>query len=163
MRAYERAQRDEAAGDLGSARRRLLSVFASVGYSPELCERIARLCIRMGDPQEAGRWYFLCDSGDPEAGPAIERFRASCGGLPLQMVSQLPAKVRHAPRDQFPEVVRARLNPLGDFPRPPGPPREVSLLDELVQYGCPLAFTLLVISTVVGVVVIFRWVLSLLF
>jgi len=73
-------ERDIAAGDLGAARRRLASYIRSVGFSAEMCERIARISVMMRDPAEAGRWYFAIDSSDPEAEGAISVFVESCGG-----------------------------------------------------------------------------------
>src|SRR5690606_38053508 len=109
VNALDRAEQDERAGDFGSAKRRLQSYLATVGYSADLCERLARLSLRMGDPVEAGRWYFLADSADPEAAAAIERFVTECGGDGRHLLSRLPAKTRLGALDRYPAEVRARF------------------------------------------------------
>lgn len=161
MNALDRAERDEEAGDLGSARRRLMSYVTTVGYSPSLCERIARLCTRMGDPVEAGRWYFLSDSRDPEAGPAVGRFTADCGGDPRAVASRLPAKLRLARVEEYPPGVRARFEGLG-LRGPPGsavlPP--VSRSSIAGPIGCILGLLFGIACVVVGAITILRWILA---
>ncbi len=80
MGALDRANHDEQQGDLGAARVRLISLAITSPYDPGLYERIARLCCRMSDKAEAGKWYFLCDSADSEGPACIDRFRARHGG-----------------------------------------------------------------------------------
>jgi hypothetical protein len=158
--ALERAERDAQQGDLGSARRRLCSYVASVGYSGAVCEKLARLSIRMNDPVEAGRWYFLCDSADIEAPPAIERFRRACGTHPRQIYGQLPARLRDISLEGLPAAARERIAALGTARRNPvGAPSAGQRLANTALYtGCTALFILAVISALVGVVAIIDWV-----
>ena len=110
MSVHHRAAQDEAGGDLGSAKRRLASYAVSANtFDPSICERIARLCVRMQDPTEAGRWYILCDSKDTESSDCIQRFTASCGGTPDQVLSQIPRGLKLTSLAEYPPVVAARL------------------------------------------------------
>lgn len=113
MSALDRANQDEADGDLGSAVRRLKSFVTTAGYSAELCERIARLGVRMQDPTEAGKWYLLCDSRDERAEECVQKFIASCGGEPKQAWSQIPQSLRLGDFSEYPERVAQRLGAMG--------------------------------------------------
>lgn len=166
MNAIDRAERDERAGDFGSAKRRMQSYLATVGYSPEICERLARLSLRMGDPAEAGRWYFLADSTDPEAAPSIERFTTECSHNGRHILSRLPAKTRLDALDRYPAAVRSRFEHFG-LRRVPSDLHEVprTWRTRLAEVGCAafaLAFVVLVALgagylAVMGVKAIIDW------
>lgn len=162
MSAIERAERDEREGDLGSARHRLRSYLATVGYDADVCERIARLCVRMGDPVEAGRWYYLCESADPEAAPAVERFKANLGGDPRQVFLQIPAKIRAVEFGRLPPEANALVEKWGP-PRVGSPPRTPpsKFKNAALEWGCVavvlLAIAGLLATLLVGLVVIARW------
>lgn len=168
MNAIDRAERDAQAGDFGSAKRRLQSRLNTVGYAPELCERLARLSLRMGDPLEAGRWCFLCDSRDPQAPEAIHRFVADCRGDVQSLLYRLPAKTKLDSWDPYPEAVRDRLKRLG-LPRapaepPPAPPR--NSVDLAFEVGCAavaaITLVLVPVCLVIGLIAVVRWLLQLL-
>lgn len=110
MGALDRANHDEQQGDLGAARVRLISLAITSPYDPGLYERIARLCCRMGDKAEAGKWYFLCDSADSEGPACIDRFRARHGGDMRAILFALPksmlAKIARGP---LPRAVSERF------------------------------------------------------
>ena len=115
MNAQQRADEDIRRGDFGSARRRLSSAARSLKYSPESCERVARLSVRMNDPVEAGRWYFLCASSDAQADALVDVFVNSCGRDARKVAAALPAKVMQRVRarpDQYPHAA-TRLEKLG--------------------------------------------------
>lgn len=111
MGALDRAEQDERQGDLGSSRVRLISLTITSPYNPELYERIARLCCRMGDRTEAGRWYLLCDSADAEAAACIERFVTRHRGEMAAVLSAMPTSM---------------LAKLGSGPLPAGVSRRLS-------------------------------------
>ncbi len=109
-RVFERAAEDERRGDLGSARQRLRSFLHSSGYHPEAIEQVARLSMRMRDPYEAGRWYSLIDSKDPESAAAIELFQHRCGGVEGAS-GRLPLINALTRTTELPPAVRARVEP----------------------------------------------------
>jgi hypothetical protein len=161
VNALDRAQRDAAAGDLGSARRRLLSFVRNQGFNAAACEQLARLSSRMGDPEEAGRWYFVSDSSDPEAPAAIERFRARHGPHARQILLALPRFARYGSRAALPPQVAVRLSELGPpFDEPPPKPK-ADWWDKTFGWGCALALLLVVASLGVGIFTIVRWVIGL--
>lgn len=156
MSAIERAQRDEAAGDLASAHQRLRSRIGSLGYDAGVCERLARLSVRMGDPAEAGRWYFLCESADAEAGPCIERFRARY--VPRQLIMELPRAVREGPWDRFPPLVAVRMSELGRPPRKNLPSAAGwDWSDRFMLIGCGVIALVLIAAVVVGLRTLIGW------
>lgn len=117
MSVFDRVRADEEAGDLGSARKRLAAHAAAANFDPGVCEQIARLSMRMHDPVEAGRWYFLCDSPDLEASAAIDRFIATCAGNCRQTFAQLPGRSRWTSIDDVPAAAARRLAEMGfQFP-----------------------------------------------
>jgi hypothetical protein len=163
VRAFKRAKLDEQQGDLGSARARLRSYLSSTGYDPAVCERIARISMKMQDPVEAGRWYFLCDSADADAAPAIERFCAAAGGEPRQIYGQLPAFYRRISRERLPGAVLERLKEIRALPpadartRPPS-----DFFDWLIPLGCITMVALTLLFAAIGAIAMFRWLLHLL-
>jgi hypothetical protein len=163
VRAFKRAKLDEQQGDLGSARARLRSYLSSTGYDPAVCERIARISMKMQDPVEAGRWYFLCDSADADAAPAIERFCAAAGGEPRQIYAQLPAFYRTISRERLPGAVLERLKEIRALPPADARTRPQSgFFDWLIPVGCMTVLTLTLLLTAVGVVAVVRWLVELL-
>jgi hypothetical protein len=161
VNALDRAQRDEAAGDLGSARRRLLSFVRNQGFDAAACEQLARLSVRMGDPEEAGRWYFVCESGDAESPAAIELFKARHGPHARQILLALPRFARYGSRANLPPRVAARLSELGPpFDDPPPKPKS-DWSDHLFGWGCALVLLLGLAALCVGIVTIARWLIGL--
>ncbi len=158
MNAHERAKQDEAAGDLGSAKRRLVSYVVSARFDPSICETIARLCVRMQDPTEAGRWYILCDSKDNESSDCIERFTASCGGTPGQVLSQIPQGLKLKSLDEYPPVVATRLHAMGFRGLPKQPRAETSTFkDRLATIGCLIVLAIVVGLLIVGMSTVGAW------
>ena len=164
MDALSRAKQDEEAGDLGAARRRLQSVIGSSGYNAGVCEAIARLSLQMGDPLEAGRWYFLCDSDDPGAQECIDRFAAQCGNNADQIVSQLP-RLRRATKQleklaAFPAAVKHRIDAIGISPAPQRPRSRGGSKagGGLMGLGCLLLLIVGVVCAAVGMATIVGWV-----
>ncbi len=79
MGARERARLDIERGDLGSARRRLMSLAQTKQYPEDVCEEIARLCVRMHDPIEAGRGTTSANQRMPRPPGASRRLRRGMG------------------------------------------------------------------------------------
>ena len=162
--ALSRAKQDEKAGDFGAARRRLQSVIGSNGYNAEVCEAIARLSVQMGDPCEAGRWYFLCDSEDSDAQEFIDRFLAQCGNNAEQVASQLPRLKRATKRLEklaaFPAAVKHRIDAIGisAAPQRPRSRRGSKASGRLVGLGCLLLLMAGVVCAAIGVATIAGWV-----
>lgn len=160
MNALDRAKQDEAEGDLGSAKKRLVSYAVSTRFDPAVCEQIARLCVRMQDPTEAGRWYILCDSKDTESSDCIQRFTASCAGTPKQLLSQLPRGLQLKSLAEFPTVVAERLRELG-FQEVPKQGKQAhaprAVTDRLVELGCLIVAAILVGLLIVGVITVKGW------
>lgn len=156
MNAIDRANFDERAGDLGSARRRLMSLASSSMYDPRLCEHIARLCVKMSDPVEAGRWYFLSDSSDAESPACITKFLQQFNRHPKQAILQIPTNLRLESVDRYPPVVGERLR-AAEFrgvPRKHKPKRGAdgkTWKARLIGAGCLVVAAYLLIALVVGI------------
>ena len=155
----ERIDADERAGDLGSARLRLESRAASTGYDAETCERIARISVRMQDPVEAGRWYFLCESSDPASQPCIDKFLARHGSRPQAILSALPrALVRAVGNGKGPAIARQRVDELAarlDVPA------KFPKAEPTKKIGCVLDIVIVIavlVCFVVGLITIIQWV-----
>jgi hypothetical protein len=160
--AIERAERDEHAGDLGTARMRLMSFVATGDAGPDECERIARLSVRMGDPVEAGRWYFLCDSRDEQAAACIERFLERHGAQMHLLRSQIPARMaRNVLQTGMPAAAAQRLRDAGIvYDNDDETPIDDtwSWSDKAVGVGCLIVVTGLAIACVTGIVQIIAWI-----
>jgi hypothetical protein len=119
--------------------------------------------MKMQDPVEAGRWYFLCDSADSDAALAIERFCAASGDTPRQIYAQLPAFYRRIPREQLPAVVLERLKEIRALPPVDARARPQSgFFDWLIPVGCMTVLTLTLLMAAVGLVATMRWLMHLL-
>ncbi|HYF14097.1 MAG TPA: DUF6584 family protein [Phycisphaerales bacterium] len=162
MSAIERAERDEQAGDLGTARMRLMSFVATGDAGPDECERIARLSVRMGDPVEAGRWYFLCDSRDEQAAACIERFIARHGADSRVLRSQLSGRMaRFVLLINHPAAAVERLRQAGitfDDDLPVKRNESWSMGDVASLGGCLVVAAFLVIALIVGAVEVVTWI-----
>jgi hypothetical protein len=156
--ALEHAAEDERSGDLGSARRRLMSYVSTQGYDEGIVEQIARICIRMHDLREAGRWYFLCDSKDAEAAEAIERFSASCNGNLRQILSQLP--LGGTGTAKFPAAVQARFGGLRLLARGPREARVSKTEQRLTAVGCMLGLVVVASLLIIGAIAVVRFFLK---
>lgn len=154
MSAIDRANLDEQAGDLGSARRRLMSLASSGEYDPRLCERIARICVKMSDPVEAGRWYFVSDSSDAESPACITKFLEQFKRHPKQVIRQIPSNLRLESVDSYPPAVGERLRTAGLRGSPRKPvwnPGPVTLTQRIGNVGCAVVGILLLILAIVGI------------
>ncbi len=163
MNALERAARDAQRGDLGSARRRLRSRIASAGYSPEVCEELARLSLRMSDPFEAGRWYYLCDSSDPESAGAVESFVRACKNNPRQIAAQIPASVRRAAPESLPPAVRRRIEHIQALAAAPTNDDEEFGCGGWIFTGCLVGAIGGCVLAAIGAVVTVRWAIQAVF
>lgn len=161
MDAIRRAQADIDAGDLGSARRRLMSRAVSKGYEPGVCERVARLCVQMRDPIEAGRWYFLCESADPEAGPLVERYVEALKRDAGRILADLPSSLyERFQNGAGPAIVEQRLSTLGATSRVPRgvvrAPR-ATFRQQITGAGCAIGTALLGLCTIVGMITVVKF------
>ncbi len=136
-----------------------MSRAAQVPYSPELFERIARLCIRMGDLAEAGRWYAVIASTDEAAPRAIEVFFGRCNGDKRQILSRLPlaldvdkAQLPAAVRERFPTWTKARKGyiPSATRRRPLKPGHVRGRFQSVAAVGCAAVVVFMLACTVVG-------------
>lgn len=150
MSVFERVKQDEASGDLASAKNRLASHAVTTRFDPRICEQIARICLRMQNPTEAGRWYFLSESADSEAEPSIQKFARSCGENPRQILSQMPHGSLTRPIDQYAPAVAARLRRLGYVDPGTSPPP----VPETWSGKLMIAIVLAVVLAVLGMIVI---------
>ncbi len=161
MTLRERIQLDLSRNDLGSARERLISAFVTSAYDPALAEEIARLCIQMHDPVEAGRWFFCCDSHDDQSAAVIQLFTGKYTSSPRQLLSQLPVKLRNTPTSSLPDAVRQRLADLGYKPTEPiqetTDTNKPDWLLRIFGIGCLLGTILIIIAAIIGLVTIGQW------
>lgn len=159
MSAVDRAREDEERGDLGSARKRLTS-YAAAHFKPEDCERVARLSMRMKDPVEAGRWYFLCDSADAESPDAVRCFLQSCGNQPRHVLSALPRGIRS--RNDWPAGAAGRLRDIGFQPALPLPDAiPPTRFGKVVDWAIVAIGLSLFACTIIGVATAVRWIVGL--
>jgi hypothetical protein len=162
--ALERADEDVARGDLGSARRRLASFVASGEYRPDVLARVGNLCLTMGDPVEAGRWYLLSSAEGTDVEHAVRRFVDTCGGNPAQALATLPHFRRRSDFAQYAGAPRARIEQFGlsapleveaRLRNPPGGPAR--LRQKLAFVGCMAAILAFVLVIGVGTITVLRF------
>lgn len=170
MSAIERAEQDVADGDLGMARQRLESYLQTQGYCDDVLRRLGRICQDMKDPCAAGRFWLLSGEDSPEARQAIELFIRRAQANPGQVFSQLPSNVLTVPKEKFPDVVRTRLEHYDlaerfDTRRKRHARNRTGTArwsDKLISAVLTAMAVLMFISLIVGVITVFRWLLSLL-
>lgn len=123
-------------------------------YDPRLCEQIARICVKMSDPVEAGRWYFLSDSSDAESPACITKFLEQFNRHPKQAILQIPTNLRLESVDRYPPVVGERLR-AAEFrgvPRNRRPERGAAIqswLRRLGRVGCLIVLACMAIVVLV--------------
>ncbi len=160
LSAHTRADADERAGDLGSARSRLASYVVTTDYDPETCERIARLSLRMGDLTEAGRWYFLSDSTDAAADDCIHRFKRRHGFVHQQILSALPRSiVTQVQRGRATSAVSKRLHDCGLPPLSErrATQRQHASESRLIERGCFAVIVAIIILALIGFGTLVYW------
>ncbi len=114
MDARGRAKQDELDGDLGLARKRLMSLMATSTYDPKLCREIAELSVRMGDLTEAGRWYLMtAEQSTAEQEVLIERYLNQHRRDKQSIINTLPTAFKRLDIETMPDRVRIRLKNIG--------------------------------------------------
>jgi len=113
MGAIERAMQDVEAGQHWLARQRLRSYLITNGYDADVLATIGRISYDMHDEFDAGRMWLLSSATGPEVDAAIETFVARAGTHPNDIASQLPRSVRLSVIEQYPELVRTRIERYG--------------------------------------------------
>ncbi|USN98247.1 MAG: hypothetical protein H6810_08655 [Phycisphaeraceae bacterium] len=160
-----KVQDDLDRGDYGRAKERLCSYIRGAGYSPSVCVRIAEICVKMHDPREAGRWYFIGDEDSAEADRHIKLFLGRFGPRPVDVVAQLPKVTKLADRSRYPLCVQRRLDELGltgqvgeSYTR--AIRGRESIVDAGVRFGCVAALLMLGLIFVIGCVTIGGWIIG---
>jgi hypothetical protein len=160
MDSISKSNQDIARGDLGSARRRLMSHLATVGYNQEHARRVAELSLQMHDPVEAARWFAVSDPTHPDAAEPLRELLSSCKGEPGRLQAKLPLLDRLSGSEPLPSEVDTFLASHGIQPQKAAAqkPRHTPRLTELVQIvaaaGCMLLFLAMLI---IGAITIVRW------
>ena len=95
--------------DPAATRRRLVSFVGTGGYRSDLLARIARLCVELEEPAQAGRYWLLSEASGPDVEAAIEAFAESCQRTPRLMASELPRFNRDWDVGAYPDLVKARI------------------------------------------------------
>ena len=157
------AFRDRDAGDLGSARLRLISALKMYGHSESMCELLATICLDMKDPVEAGMWFFVSNSKHEQAEACISLFVARYKRDPHKILralsKQIAADVRANKSSAF---LTHRLNNLGLIPRAesrkqPEPSRWQKLRDTSQALGCMIALFAFFICGLIGIGTVFTF------
>lgn len=155
--ARERAAEDCARGEYGRARQRLASLLASQGYDAELLAELGRICQRMGDTAEAGRYWLVSSAEGPEVDAAAAVFVRLHGARAAQVFSQLPARARKS-LAAYPPAAQARLRAHGleaffaaHLERPPGRTATPAGA-EWVGVGCLATLAAIAFLTLYGLV-----------
>ena len=167
-RVLRRADEETAAGRPWRAKEILGGAVRSFSLDVRLLEAYGRLLDRLGDRVEAGKYVFLSGVRGPDVDEAIQLFISRHGkGHLNNLVARFPRLVRSLGVSQLPPVVEADLKALGlpeSFPRdqpiqqvvePPGWRQSLSML------GCAVVSIVLLVASIVGLVVIVRWLLGL--
>lgn len=78
----KRVEEDIAAGRLGHARIRLVSLIDTYPEDLDLRSRLAEVYLRLDNRREAGRWWYLVPNPTSKQLACIQTFEASCGKQP---------------------------------------------------------------------------------
>ena len=98
------------AGELWKARDFLRGRIGSSPYSPNLCEQLGVVLLRMGDVPEAGKYLFLSGRREPGYNDAIGLFLHRHGRHGWrQLVAAFPTSAQNAPIDSLPTGVLEAL------------------------------------------------------
>jgi len=108
--AIERAREDVEAGRHWLARQRLGSYLTTTGYDPDVLALAGRISNEMHDEYDAGRMWLLSNATGPEVDQAIETFMTHVGKHANHIASQLPRSVRLSAIEQYPDIVRSRID-----------------------------------------------------
>jgi hypothetical protein len=123
--------------DMVSTRRRLSLFVSTEAYRPDLLARIARICVELRDPTQAGRYWLLSDAKGPEVESAVDALVKSCQSTPRLIASELPRFKGDWDIDGYAPAAKERIGRLGLSDelrkrRPGGPPpRRSGLLTAL--------------------------------
>lgn len=110
---FARVEHDIQRGDLALARTRLESYLDHNGYDPDLLARLGRIAADMHDPATAGRFWLTSNLTGEEAENAIRHFIHRCGEDPFEIAFRLPRVARLSKIDEYPSLVRERLEKHG--------------------------------------------------
>lgn len=107
----EVAREELDAGRAWAARDRLTGCLAHRPADVEVLDLLAESWSALGEPAQAGRWWYLVDRDDGTADTARAAFTAEHDDDPLRVISALAV---HAPLRAWPPAVRRRLQALAD-------------------------------------------------
>jgi hypothetical protein len=110
---FERVDHDIDRGDFALARTRLESYLNRCGYDPDLLARLGRIASDMHDPANAGRFWLTSNATGEAVETAIAEFIRRCGGQPEEIALRLPRAARLPRIDEYPSLVRERLQKQG--------------------------------------------------
>lgn len=110
---FARVEHDIQRGDLALARTRLESYLDHNGYDPDLLTRLGRIAADMHDPATAGRFWLTSNLTGEEAENAITQYIRRCGEDAVEIALRLPRAARLAKIDDYPLLVRERLQKHG--------------------------------------------------
>jgi len=158
--AVDRARADVAIGELARARDRLASYLASpTDVDPQVQVELGRICLQMGDPEAAGRYWLTADASGPEVEAAVDRYVSAHTNI-AHALKRLPWWT--LPEGEVPPVVVARLQRLQApklTPRPPAPPSvqgvpanapAKGVVAEVVDYTWPFVATVVAVAVLIG-------------
>jgi hypothetical protein len=154
MSVRERAARDVEQGDLASARNRLRSSVTTKGHDAAICEEVARLSVRMGDPLTAGLWYFLSDSRDRDAANLISRFVAHNQHNRERVLCALPRCWTQNSSLALPAYVHARIERLEKQSVEQSNPKR-HRADMGTFFGCVITLAIVVAVIAIGLLAIY--------
>lgn len=153
----EKVEQEIREGKLGIARDRLQGLVNSYPGDLELRSRLGDVCLKLGYPRQAGKWWFLDRNLTEEKQDAIAQFVAECKGDELEILRRL--KLRRLPDEEF---ARKRLQDLIDKGRAKGlamqdiPMVPVPNGSEYRKYtwACAFVVSLAVLLMVIGFVTV---------
>lgn len=152
------AFRDRDAGDLGSARLRLISYLKTEKHPEPMCELLATICLDMKDPVEAGKWFFVSNSTHEQAERCISLFVARYKRDPHKILRALQKQIAADVRaNKSPAFLTDRFKDLGLIPdaesrKPPEPSRWQKVRESLPSIGCFVILAAFVLSALFGLI-----------
>lgn len=162
MRAFNKAEKEVASGNLWRAKEILQGSIPNSGYNSDLFEQLGAVYLLMRDLPEAGRFLFLSGREKPEYEEPVKLFLRRHGKNWRTLWQTFPHQAKLSNVSDYPDVVERQLRDFG-FPEVLkseviSNSRDKEVKQSIAAWAIVVSILALLVLGIVKVVEIVKWI-----